>query len=528
VAKDHSSQRMAPPESTEPKIMNEAIAVTRDQPEEEKEKEANYFAPRNTIPRTPPKQVAKPTLPLAPGITTPPTKYCMPGDTSRAPKKKDTKLTINPEALSTLRHDNESSTKSAIEPRETPTDQARTETGLEPTMEDILAVMEKVHNTLLQKVIRSEQKTEARSNMEWIIAQVKAMSKEIKDTPAQQEMQQSSEENISLGQVMAELAEIKKAVKQTYSQAVQKTVTKYVPATTHEGETHHACATGHKCGASHVHATQQELQPNKEQEQDKARSEQAKKDVILTTRGANDEAQKKVENTEEEAVKESLQKLIQQNEGTATVEIKSVRKLAKHVVRIRCHTESDATKLRQLRWEEMLSGVTIVKMEYGIVIHGVPKNLMENIEEFMANIERANQIKVKRIALLTKNARNPDAPTQSIVIFTETPEEANKCIDDNAAIERRLYHAERYIPQCQIKQCFRCQTYGHKADICKRKPKCGRCAQEHETRNCTSEELKCANCKDAHVAWNHECPRRQEIAQNMETRKSKIPSRFPC
>src|SRR5204863_7630994 len=168
-------------------------------------------------------------------------------------------------------------------------------------------------------------------------------------------------------------------------------------------------ATAHKCKANHVHATaQQERQPSEEQ-QDKARSEQAKQDVILTTREAKDDAQKKVGNAEEEAIKESLQQLIRQNEDTATVEIKSVRKLAKHVVRIRCHSEGDATKLRQLKWEEILSGATIVKTEYGIVIHGVPKNLMENTEELMANIECTNQIKVKRIAPLIKHARNPDA-----------------------------------------------------------------------------------------------------------------------
>ena len=212
-----------------------------------------------------------------------------------------------------------------------------------------------------------------------------------------------------------------------------------------------------------------------------------------------------------------MQNLIQQDDATANVTIKSIRKLAKHVVRIRCHTESDATKLRQLKWEEILGGATIVKTEYGIIIHGVPKNLMENTEELMANIECVNQIKVKRIAPLIKHARNPDAPTLSIIIFTETPEEANKCIDDIVVIERTLYNADKYTPQCQIKQCFNCQVFGPKADTCKRKPKCGRCAQEHETRNCTSEELACANCDDAHVAWHHECSRRQEIAQKMET-----------
>ena len=123
----------------------------------------------------------------------------------------------------------------------------------------------------------------------------------------------------------------------------------------------------------------------------------------------------------------------------------------------------------------------------------------------------------------------PNPSTQSIVIFFKRPKDADDCIEMGMHIEHKHYAmAVRYTPQCQIKQCFNCQAYGHKADICKKKPVCGKCAQEHETRSCASEETKCANCKDAHFAWNHQCPRRKEVSQNMEARKSKIPSNFPC
>jgi hypothetical protein len=89
---------------------------------------------------------------------------------------------------------------------------------------------------------------------------------------------------------------------------------------------------------------------------------------------------------EEGSVKEILQKLVQQNEGTATVANESVRKLAKHVVRIRCHNESDVIKIRQLKREILSGGAPIMKTEYGRAIHGVSKHLMENIEEFMASM----------------------------------------------------------------------------------------------------------------------------------------------
>ena len=41
----------------------------------------------------------------------------------------------------------------------------------------------------------------------------------------------------------------------------------------------------------------------------------------------------------------------------ATVKVQSVRKLVNHVVRIHCHTENDATKIKELNWTELLEGV---------------------------------------------------------------------------------------------------------------------------------------------------------------------------
>src|SRR5439155_7434167 len=105
----HYSQTIAHPKPTEPKIMNDTIAVTRNQPEEEKE--ANYFAPKNTIPRTPSKWVAKPTLPPPSDVTTPSTKYNKPEDISRGPKKKDNKLTNNPERHNAIPPDKVNPTK---------------------------------------------------------------------------------------------------------------------------------------------------------------------------------------------------------------------------------------------------------------------------------------------------------------------------------------------------------------------------------------------------------------------------------
>ena len=122
-----------------------------------------------------------------------------------------------------------------------------------------------------------------------------------------------------------------------------------------------------------------------------------------------------------------------------------------------------------------------------------------------------------------KRPRNPNAPTQSIVISFKSAKEADDCIEMGIYIEHRYYAiAERYIPQSQIKQCFKCQAYGHKASVCTRKARCEKCAQEHETRECQSETMLCANCKGPHCTWLHECPVCQRKKEQGETLRKQI------
>ena len=162
-----------------------------------------------------------------------------------------------------------------------------------------------------------------------------------------------------------------------------------------------------------------------------------------------------------------------------------------------------------------------------IVLHGVSKHAIDferdKSEEIIARIEDANHgIKIRKVKPLTKQPRNPNAPTQSIIISMKHSEEADKCIIGRMNIKRRWFRPERYTPQCRLNQCFNCQGYGHKANLCTRKTRCGKCAQEHDTRKCESETIQCANCKDSHHAWHQECPNRQRRKEQTEREKAEI------
>jgi hypothetical protein len=238
---------------------------------------------------------------------------------------------------------------------------------------------------------------------------------------------------------------------------------------------------------------------------EKVKKQRAETEVMLSVRNAVTETQEYMKNTEEKAIAEMLQQTITAGpDNLQSVKIQKVTKMSNQMLKIQCRTKEDAVTVREVNWEAALQGGTVVKTTYGIVMDGIPKQYInpetQSQEEMKTCIEANNDIEVKRVICLRKKPRNPNALTHSIVAFTECPKEADHCIEHGVRIENEIFAAKRYTPQCQIKQCFKCQAYGHKAEVCTRKTRCGKCAQEHETRDCNNEELKCANCGSSHAA----------------------------
>ena len=258
---------------------------------------------------------------------------------------------------------------------------------------------------------------------------------------------------------------------------------------------------------------------------EKLRRERAKTEVILTTRGARDEVKEKLANMSNEAITESLKQAIK-NIGIEPTKIHKAQKIT-HGIKIRCTSDKEAEELYNIDWKNIFKGTDVVEQWSKIVLHGVSKYTIDferdKPEEIIARIEDANHgIKIGKVEPLTKRPRNPNALTQSIIISMKHSEEADECIMSGMSIERRWFRPERYTPQCRINQCFNCQGYGHKANVCTRKTRCGKCAQEHDTRECESETMQCANCKDSHHAWHQEFLNRQRRKEQIEREKAEI------
>ena len=121
---------------------------------------------------------------------------------------------------------------------------------------------------------------------------------------------------------------------------------------------------------------------------EQARREKAKQEVTLTFRNASEDVHQKLECTKESDFAAQLQKAIREQAGLPTVTIRRVKKLPGKIVKIYCETEDDATKLRALDWEKSHQGAAMVKEEYGVVVHGVPKEMIDVATQSQEEMKR--------------------------------------------------------------------------------------------------------------------------------------------
>ena len=79
-------------------------------------------------------------------------------------------------------------------------------------------------------------------------------------------------------------------------------------------------------------------------------------------------------------------------------------------------------------------------------------------------------------------------------------------IRDKIRFCNQRYIVEEFKRKPRVIKCSKCQGWGHIHRYCKNAPKCGKCAENHETKSCTiTSGFKCAHCKKNHQAGSYEC-----------------------
>ena len=228
-------------------------------------------------------------------------------------------------------------------------------------------------------------------------------------------------------------------------------------------------------------------------------------------------------------LKAHVERAIEQskNENIAKVRVVSSNQLKSGDLSIKTTSSMEVEALRQFAdvWAHRIgSGTSVQIPTYGVLVHGIRTSTMDmnNFEENKNQILHDNRpfiprAEIRHIGWLTREASAKTAT--SITIEFTKPEDANKIIDEGLIWQGEVFQCERYERQCRMKQCYKCQRYGHIGPQCKAAITCGYCAQEHNTRDCPSKSgqdvpRKCAACRGAHEAWSRQCPtRKEEIAK---------------
>ncbi|KAF5844146.1 hypothetical protein GGP41_008908 [Bipolaris sorokiniana] len=224
-------------------------------------------------------------------------------------------------------------------------------------------------------------------------------------------------------------------------------------------------------------------------------------------------------------LKAHVERAIEQsgNENIVGVKIVSSNQLKSGDLSVKAATSTEVEALRQFAddWAARIGhGASIQIPTYGVLAHGIRTSTMnmDRFEDNRSQILQDNrpfipQAEIRHIGWLTRDATAKTAST--ITIEFTRPEDANKIIDEGLVWQGEVFQCERYERQCRVKQCFKCQKYGHIGTQCKAATACGFCAQEHDTRDCPAKSdrtiaRKCTLCRGEHEAWSRQCPTRKD------------------
>ena len=177
--------------------------------------------------------------------------------------------------------------------------------------------------------------------------------------------------------------------------------------------------------------------------------------------------------------------------------------------------------------------------EYTVIAHGIrvaaidPARKEDAIKGIIAqNPKLQGQVEIIRLAWARKTIKlgKRVAP---LYIRVATPKQANILIDQGLLFDSELHDWEVFWGDCQVVQCFHCQSYKHTAKHCRNTVRCGFCAAiGHASKDCANQGNpdmhRCAVCKGGkkHTAWARECPVRKEHVAEAQKAYLTRPTRF--
>ncbi|KAI7948225.1 hypothetical protein MJO29_009890 [Puccinia striiformis f. sp. tritici] len=137
------------------------------------------------------------------------------------------------------------------------------------------------------------------------------------------------------------------------------------------------------------------------------------------------------------------------------------------------------------RWtKDVHAHLEATPSSFMIIAHGVPKDFNPENPSNINLISGANNFGAGDLVKIKWLADNLASPKQagSVVLSLRNKETANRCVKTGIYLNWGHHRVTKFIPRPP--QCWKCLKMGHFGQWCREKARCGKCGDEHITKDC--------------------------------------------
>lgn len=182
------------------------------------------------------------------------------------------------------------------------------------------------------------------------------------------------------------------------------------------------------------------------------------------------------------------------------VQVNCIRKGPKGGLAVVCENQSESDKLEKIAIDKLGENYIIEPQKDQFVmlkIIDIGEELSE--EEMISALKKQNSHITDRQIKVLKSYKVNSSKSFSAIIEVNS-ETADMLLE--SGFVKIMFSRCRVFEYVNLRRCFKCQGYNHKASDCKNNRACKKCAGDHDLKECKSNGVQCVNCKVANEKFN--------------------------